>query len=91
MKYFVYILYSPSYNRTYVGQTNDISNRLSYHNSGKVKSTKPFRPWTLIYSESFSSRSEAMKREKWFKSKQGRNKIFDIFNNFFLSEGKISL
>jgi putative endonuclease len=81
MEYFVYILYSPSHNRTYVGQTNNLVSRLSYHNSGKVKSTKPFRPWVLIHSESFSSRSDAMKKEKWFKSTSGRKKISELLNN----------
>ena len=82
MKYFLYILYSLPFNRTYTGQTDNLENRLIYHNSGKVKSTKPFRPWVLIYSESFNSRAEAMKREKWFKSKQGREKISVILAEY---------
>ncbi|WP_353678690.1 GIY-YIG nuclease family protein [Rosettibacter firmus] len=55
MLFYVYILYSPSHNRTYVGQTNNISTRLDYHNKGKVKSTKAFRPWILIYHKYFYS------------------------------------
>jgi len=81
MNYFVYILYSVIFKRTYVGQTDNISNRLLYHNSGKVKSTKPYRPWILIHSESFISRSEAMKREKWYKSSCGRKKIAEIISH----------
>ena len=70
--YYVYVLYSPSFLRTYVGQTNDESNRLHRHNAGFVKSTKPYRPWTLIHSEEFPARSLAIKREKWLKSPTGR-------------------
>ncbi|MCZ6704245.1 MAG: GIY-YIG nuclease family protein [Ignavibacteria bacterium] len=82
MNFFVYILYSPSHNRTYTGQSDNLDNRLVYHNSGKVRSTKPYRPWELIYIESFPTRAQAMKREKWFKSKAGRKKIAKILNEY---------
>jgi putative endonuclease len=82
MKYFVYILYSPIFIRTYTGQTDNLDNRLLLHNSGKVKSTKPYQPWKLIYSECFKNRSEAMKKEKWFKSSRGRKKIAEILDEY---------
>ncbi|MEG8945536.1 GIY-YIG nuclease family protein [Rosettibacter firmus] len=85
MLFYVYILYSPSHNRTYVGQTNNISTRLDYHNKGKVKSTKAFRPWILIYFGSFSSRADAMKKELWFKSHSGRKKISEFLNSYLLN------
>jgi putative endonuclease len=87
MKYFLYILYSPKFVKTYVGQTDNLSERLIKHNSGKVKSTKPYLPWVLIHSESFTSRAEAMKREAWFKSRVGRKKIAEILKNFMGAEG----
>ena len=87
MNYFVYILYSPKFVKTYVGQTDNLENRLVLHNFGKVKSTKPFIPWLLIYSESFTSRAEAMKREAWFKSRAGRKKISEFLKNFLEAEG----
>ena len=76
--FYTYILYSLKFNRTYVGQTNNLSNRLEYHNSGKVKSTKAYKPWKLIYSENFDSRAESMKREKWLKSPNGRKFIHNL-------------
>jgi len=87
MKYFLYSLYSPKFVKTYVGQTDNLDQRSILHNSGKVKSTKPYIPWILIHSESFSSRSEAMKREKWFKSRVGRKKIAEILKKFMEAEG----
>jgi putative endonuclease len=87
MNYFVYILYSPKFVKTYVGQSDNLSERLIKHNSGKVKSTKPYLPWVLIHSESFTSRAEAMKREAWFKSRVGRKKIAEILKNFMGAEG----
>ena len=50
-------------NRFYTGQTSNIQNRLLKHNSGKVRSTKNFIPWKLIYTENYQNRSEACKRE----------------------------
>ncbi len=86
MDYFIYILYSPSFKRTYTGQTDNLDNRLTLHNLGKVKSTKPYVPWNLIHSELFASRSEAMKREKWFKSSSGRKKISEILKQYLSAE-----
>ncbi|HTL80482.1 MAG TPA: GIY-YIG nuclease family protein [Bacteroidia bacterium] len=81
MSYVVYILYSESSNRTYVGQTSDLEKRLVYHNEISIGSfTSKFRPWKLIHSEKFDSRSEAMRREKWFKSGVGRDEIQKIKN-----------
>ncbi|MGH2574883.1 MAG: GIY-YIG nuclease family protein [Ignavibacteria bacterium] len=81
MLYFVYLLYSPRHKRTYVGQTKDIGLRLQRHNLRKVKSTKPYCPWILIHWESYTTRSEAMQREKWFKSHGGRRFISNLISN----------
>ncbi|MCD6440451.1 MAG: GIY-YIG nuclease family protein [Candidatus Marinimicrobia bacterium] len=64
MDYFVYIIYSKSRNKYYIGYTHDLHLRLIHHNDGWTKSTKSGIPWILVYSEKFNSRSNAMKREK---------------------------
>jgi putative endonuclease len=71
----VYVLYSPSRDRLYVGHTDNLQLRLARHNEGLVRSTAPYRPWVLIYHESFPSRAAAMKREKELKSGQGQQWI----------------
>lgn len=71
--HFVYVLRSISYKRYYIGSTKDLENRLNYHNSGRVKSTKAHKPWNIIYTESFNTKSEAIKREKQIKSYKGGN------------------
>ncbi len=75
MMYFTYVLYSPQYDRIYIGHTDNMEKRLERHNLGLVTSTKAYRPWELIHTERFSTRQEAMKREKELKSHQGRNFI----------------
>ena len=42
--------------------TSDIEKRLKDHNSGRTKSTKPYKPWEVIHKEKFQDRLEARKR-----------------------------
>jgi putative endonuclease len=71
--YFAYILRSQKDNTFYYGSTVDLEARIKVHNSGKVRYTKGHRPYLLHYYEKFETRSEAMKREKYFKSISGYN------------------
>ena len=75
MSYCVYILYSISVDRYYVGQTSNLEDRLKRHNQGRSKYTKSGIPWTLKYKESFGTRSEAKAREKKFKSAESRDQL----------------
>ena len=75
MSYCVYILYSVSVDRYYVGQTSNLEEQLKRHNQGKSKYTKSGIPWTLKYKESFTSRTEAMVKEKEIKSSESREQI----------------
>ena len=61
--FYVYVLLSKKDNKLYTGQTKDLSKRLSEHNSGRVKSTRNRRPFELIHSENFLTRSKARWRE----------------------------
>jgi putative endonuclease len=48
----------------YTGYTNDLDKRMELHNQGKgAKYTSGRTPVTLIYSEEFPTKSEAMRRE----------------------------
>jgi putative endonuclease len=69
--YFVYIIKSINIHRYYIGSTENVEKRLSYHNSGKVRSTKAFRPWELVHTEPYDDRTDAVKREKQIKSYKG--------------------
>ena len=72
MEYFVYVLKSEIDGRLYKGQTCGIDKRIIQHNSGKTKSTKGYKPWKLVYFETFETRDEAVLREKYFKTGSGR-------------------
>ncbi len=75
--YFVYILRSLKSKRFYFGHTKNLENRLKQHNAGKVRSTKGYRPWTIHYTEKFLTKSEAFKREMFFKTIEGRKWLKD--------------
>ena len=66
-----YILKSLKTGRYYIGQTEDIVDRIKRHNSGRSKATKNSMPWELIYSEEYSTRSLAFRREQEIKSYKG--------------------
>jgi putative endonuclease len=67
--YSVYIRYSPSFNKIYIGYSSDLESRIETHN---VLSTKGYtirdRPWMLVFSEDYNTKSEAIKREGKLKS-----------------------
>jgi putative endonuclease len=76
--YTLYILHSKSFNRYYVGYTNDIARRLTEHNRIKGKFTDVGIPWILVYTESFASKKEAMDREKFIKSRKSKSFIREL-------------
>lgn len=45
--YYVYILFSPEFDKYYIGQTNDVQQCLVRHNKGLVISTKAYLPWEV--------------------------------------------
>ena len=69
--YWVYVLELAD-GRRYVGHTNNLDRRLQEHHSGRSPFTRKHQITGLIYSERYDSRSEAMKRERFLKSGQGR-------------------
>jgi len=56
----------------YKGSTSDVKNRLLDHKNGKVKSTKGRRPIKLIHVECYVLKSDALRRERFLKTAEGR-------------------
>ncbi len=69
--YTVYILHSKKHGRYYIGVTSNLKERLKRHNRGWSKATKPFAPWKIIYTEEYTDKHEAYKREYYLKSPSG--------------------
>ena len=79
MSFTVYLLYSETFDKTYVGFTSDLQARLKSHNElGKKDWATRYRPWTLVHSEEFETKAEAMEKEKFYKSGIGRARFLEI-------------
>jgi len=86
MPYFVYILRSSS-DELYIGQTNNLENREGQQLTKSSKAAKYIKDGTnfeLIYQEKYSTRLEAMRREKQLKGWTRAKKEALIFGNLEL-------
>jgi putative endonuclease len=78
-EFVVYILFSKDHGKTYVGFTSNLIERFKSHNYfGKKGFTIKFRPWEVIYVAFFTTKSEALNREKFFKTGKGRELIKEM-------------
>ncbi|MFA5020990.1 MAG: GIY-YIG nuclease family protein [Patescibacteria group bacterium] len=91
--YYVYAIFNQKHDKIYIGQTEDLNIRIEQHNCGFFKKcyTASFDGmWTLVYSEVFETREDALKREKQLKSFRGRefirNKIKLLFSDSSMVE-----
>ncbi len=64
-RFYAYVLYSEDFERLYIGQTNNIMDRIKRHNSGYEDVTKPYRPWKVVYCDICESRENAVQRENF--------------------------
>jgi len=69
--YYVYVLRLRKTGRHYIGQTQNLTQRLQKHSRGATKSVKNRGEFDLVYMEECSSRAEAMRREKEIKGYKG--------------------
>lgn len=76
----VYILFSSSLQKYYVGSTQHLSIRMKEHNRGKSSITKKGIPWSLIHQIECESRSEAIQLEMKIK-KRGIQRFIAGLNN----------
>lgn len=73
--YYVYLLRCAD-GTLYAGFTNDLARRLAAHNAGRgAKYTRGRRPVELVYWESFSNKSSALRREYAIKQLPRRQKL----------------
>ncbi|NNE26792.1 MAG: GIY-YIG nuclease family protein [Saprospiraceae bacterium] len=81
VKYYLYILYSKSLNRYYVGHTKNLSDRLSKHLANHSGFTGKAKDWILVYSEDYPTKQDAYRRERQLKSWKSRLKIEDLIEH----------
>ena len=82
MVYYVYLIKTLDdyLKKSYVGYTNDLSQRINKHNNNQgAKSTKGYK-WELIYKKRFYSKNKALSFE--YKLKKDRNERSRLINDF---------
>jgi len=78
----VYILYSATIDVYYVGSTQNLSDRLQRHNTGRSTYTKRGMPWKLVYQNQYLTKSEAYQAELYIKSQKSRKYIENLLKDF---------
>ena len=66
--FFVYVLYSRTFDIYYIGQTKHLEQRILRHNNGLENFTKKYVPWELKFYLIKDTRSEALQLEKKLKN-----------------------
>ncbi len=84
--FYVYLIESINGNSLYTGHTRDLKKRLKEHNQGLNFSTKPYRPWNLVYYEACVEKTDAKRREKYLKTNQGRRLIKRRLKDYFYNK-----
>jgi putative endonuclease len=77
--YYVYILYSETLEKKYIGMTDDLKRRVEEHNRGKSIFTRTGDKWKLIYYEAFLNKTDARREELFLKSGKGRERLKFLF------------
>lgn len=71
--FYVYLIRSINFpDKTYVGHTDNLKERLATHDSGGSIYTKDHRPWRLVMFLGFNDKLKATVFEKYLKSGAGR-------------------
>lgn len=84
MKFFyVYVLKSKFKDYFYVGFSEDLRRRIKEHNNGESQSTKWYRPLDLIHYEAYRNKKDALRREKYLKTNQGKTTLKTMLREYF--------
>jgi len=88
--YFTYVLYSKEHSKIYIGFTSNLESRFKSHNELATKGwTIKYRPWKILFYEEYSSKNEAITREKSLKSGQGREYIWNLIRQDIDISGRL--
>ena len=84
--YYLYILYSRKMDCYYIGSTGNVADRLRKHLSRHGGFTGKAKDWEVVYTENFSSKEEAVKREKQLKNWKNRSRIASLIKRGSVSK-----
>ena len=76
----VCVLRSISTGKQYIEQIENLKRRLLEHELGLARYSRGRGPWKIVLTEEYDTRAEAMQREKFLKSGQGRAFVKEHIN-----------
>lgn len=79
--YWTYIIASQTSGKLYIGQTNNLADRLRRHNENRNKWTRGKGPWELVYTKGHPTRSEAVALERRLKSYKNKAYLMEWIRN----------
>ena len=80
MEYIVYILFSESKNRFYIGYTSNLEERIIRHNQKSKGFPGNTNDWRVVYFEKYQTKELAQQRELQIKSWKSRIKILELIS-----------
>ena len=80
MQCFLYILYSSSLDRYYIGSSENPQKRLEKHLGPHTGFTSKAKDWKICLIEIYPDRKEALKRERQLKGWKNRTRIESLIN-----------
>jgi putative endonuclease len=81
--FFVYVIWSDSSLRFYIGISEIPTHRLEQHNAGISKWTAKFGQWSLVHAERFGDYGGARKREIELKKQKGGEGFYKLIGRSF--------
>lgn len=81
--YYVYVLQSKIGRKLYVGFSTDLQRRLREHQNKKVHTTARFGEIELIFYEAFKDEKDALRRESYLKTTQGKRALKLMLKEYF--------
>ena len=80
MDFVVYILFSATKNRFYIGFTSNLEERIIRHNQKSKGFTGNVNDWKVVYIEKYETKELAQQRELQIKSWKSRIKIQELIS-----------
>ncbi|OGE85971.1 MAG: hypothetical protein A3J48_04465 [Candidatus Doudnabacteria bacterium RIFCSPHIGHO2_02_FULL_46_11] len=72
MFFYTYVLQNIDDKSTYIGYTSNLKRRLEEHNTDHRFTNRFRKPFKLLYFEACTKMVDAKRREKYFKTTQGK-------------------
>lgn len=86
LEHCVYVLQSLKDKNLYIGYTSNLNQRLTSHIKGHSLATSPRRPFELVFCEYYKNISDALDREKYFKTTKGKRALKIMLKSSLLKE-----